>query len=297
MQRRSSSPRVPHGSRLVLAILFCTVVAACNASSGPTTSGQPATGAATDDLTDSAAPSSSATPSVWHGTITFHAVIDQSKDDSSTSGQGTFQETTVSHAVTKTDVTDTFTVGGHDPDDITFGIGSVTLSGTVANQGTTLERAVFDTDKHNALGCHFTDEVGTETSGSWSGAATAPGEIRFADDGTYTITIAAGGDAVTGEAPASPLLPKRLWETTTIIAGAARDCPGPGTEQNATDGPIVQWASSMLGGSDSIQGTLDLSNPGSVLDGSATFHPTLPDGTVTVTWHLVHDGAIVLPHS
>lgn len=45
----------------------------------------------------------------------------------------------------------------------------------------------------------------------------------------------------------------------------------------------------------SLEGTLNPANPGSVLDGTASAE-TSPEGTVTATWHLVHDGPIALPH-
>ena len=279
--------------RAIAAAVLVLGLAACGGSSGAADTGAPTDPPADDRSTASAG---AAVAGAWQGTITFHAVLDTVKDDSSTSGQGAFEETTVTHDVTQADVTDTFTVSGQDPDDMTLGVAQVDLGGSVANSGTSLERYIFDTDKTNSLGCHYTHETGTETKGSWSHDANGTGSISFNADGSYHLTIYAGGDPVTGEMPPSPQLPKRLWETNTIIDGAARDCPSPGGDVTDTAGPIVEWASSILGAYDFIDGTLDAANPGSVVDGSKTFDITLPDAKLTVTWHLVHDGAIVLPH-
>jgi hypothetical protein len=289
IERRRGS----RGTWAIATALLLIGVAACGGSAGSVSSsgsaGDPGNGEPT-------ASTAGAVPGAWQGTITFHAVLDTVKDDTSTSGQGTYQETTTTHDVTQADVTDAFTVTGHDPDDLTYGIDSVDLTGSVANSGTTLERYVFDTDKYNALGCHWTDETGTEVKGSWTHDATGQGSISFSNDGSYHINIGAGGDPVTGETPQSPQLPKRLWETNTIIAGGANDCPGPGIDETATEGPVVEWASSILGAYDFIDGKTDPAAPGSVVDGSKTFAITLPEATLTVTWHLVHDGPIVLPH-
>ncbi len=265
-------------------------VAGCAGSGGPASSSAPS--AAPEDTPSTDVPA----PGGWQGTITFHAVLDTVKDTTSTGGAGVYAETTTEHDVTQADVTDAFIVSGKDPADLTYGIDEVTFSGTVANQGTTLERYVFVSDKHNALGCHWTGETGTEVKGSWTHKATGPGTIRFNSDGSYAITIGAGSDPATGETPQSPDLPKRLWEANTILEGAPKDCPGPGLEEQATEGPVVEWASSILGAYDFIDGKLS-SAPGSVVDGSKTFKITLPEATLTVTWHLVHDGPITLPHS
>lgn len=284
------------GPRRPLALAMTVLVvgsAACSASPGPIGSSVPASESGGAQPT---AATSGAAPGAWQGTITFHAVLNTVKDDTSASGEGVYAEATTTHDVTQADVTDAFQVSGHDPADVTYGVGSVDLTGPVTNQGSTLERYVFLTDKHNALGCHWTDETGTEVSGSWSGNSNGAGSITFSDDGSYRIKIDVGGDPATGAAPPSPNLPKRLWQKNTILEGAAKDCPGPGTEQAATEGPIVEWASSILGSYDSIEGKLDPANAGSIVDGSVAFDETSPKAKLTVTWHLVHEGTIALPH-
>jgi hypothetical protein len=298
----SGPQRSRHDRRAIATILLAIGLTACSASPGAVGSAAPAgsevavdSSAPSEDPGDNPPATNAAVPGGWTGTITFHAVLDTVKNDTSTSGQGVYQETQTTHDTTQADVTDTFTVTGKDPDDLSLGIGSVDLSGSVANSGTTLERYVIVSDKYNALGCHWTEETGTEVSGSWSGNATGPGSISFSADGSYRIEIGAGGDPVTGESPPTPELPKRLWDTNTIIAGAATDCPGPGLDEKATEGPIVQWASSILGAYDTVDGKLDTANPGSVVDGSKTFDITLPDAKLTVSWHLAHDGPITLP--
>jgi len=60
-------------------------------------------------------------------------------------------------------------------------------------------------------------------------------------------------------------------------------------------GQYGEWAHSTLG-SNNIEGSLNPANPGNAVDGSAMFETAFPDGILTVTWHLVHDGPITLPH-
>jgi len=226
-------------------------------------------------------------PGGWSGTITFHLDRDIDTTESSTSGEGIYQSTTTVHFELQTDVTDTFTVTGSDPEDLQFGIGSVDLTGQAANTGTTLERSVYVSDKRNALGCHYLDETGSEIDGSWTLGGQAQGEIHFNDDGTYYISIF-GGD------PGEEEIPKLMWITYTILEGAANDCPTPGRSEVTGFGQYGEWAYSYSPGI--LEGTLDPANPGFVLDGSTSVETSSPEGTVTATWHLVHDGPIVLPH-
>lgn len=72
---------------------------------------------------------------------------------------------------------------------------------------------------------------------------------------------------------------------------------------NPEDGfPLVGWVSGALEAADvnlmdaTIEGELNPANPGSVVDGTSTWEMRSPEGfTMTITWHLVHDGPIVLP--
>lgn len=234
-------------------------------------------------------------PGGWTGTITIRAVMEDSSDETSSSGEGVYATTTRDQSETHLDTSDTFTVNGHDPDDPEFGVAEVDLTGQADNSGTTLERTTITSDEHNALGCHFTDEVGTEVKGPWTQSGVANVTVRFNDDGSYYISLSAGGDPVTGEMQ-DLKLPKRLWETYTILEGAAQDCPPPGTsEVQDTEGPIISWASGQAD-TNELTGSLSPSNPGSVLDGSASYETTLPDAKVTASWHLVHEGTILLPN-
>jgi hypothetical protein len=241
-------------------------------------------------------PTTPIVPGGWSGTLTVHAVMSSDTTQTSESGDpgSVYHTTTTDHGVIQLDASDSMTVSGiDDAESAVYGISSVDLTGPTSNNGTDLERTVITSDEYNALGCHYTDEVGTEVSGSWSQSGHAQVSVSFSEDGSYRLTIgASSADPVTGEYT-NPSLPKRLWETYTILAGAARDCPGPGTEQHDTEGPVIDWASSVAS-SDTIGGQFDPANPGSVLDGSTTFDVTLPDATVTVTWHLVHDGPITV---
>jgi hypothetical protein len=264
--------------------LLVLVIAACGGAKGPPPTSGPPGSTATNPPPVS---TNAAVPGGWQGTITFHLVRNIDTTESSTNGEGIFRETTTEHFELQSDVTDTFTVTGSDPEDLEFGIGSVDLAGQAANAGTTLERVVYVSDKHNALGCHYLDETGSEIDGSWTLGGEAQGEIDFNDDGTYRISIG-GGD------PGEEELPKLMWITKTILEGAAIDCPPPGRSEVTGFGQYGEWAYSTGGGP--IAGTLDTSSPGSVLNGSVTSDIESPKATVTVTWHLVHDGPITLPH-
>jgi hypothetical protein len=275
-----------------LSALAAALAFAIGGCAGAAPAASPSAGLATPPADATTAPST-ASQGAWHGTVTFRAVINELKD-----GPSPDDPKMTIHEETRVDVTDVFTVGGPDPDDVAdFGTILVNFTGSVANHGTTLERYVYTSDKVNALGCHYTDEVGTDVTGPWTQNATAAGKLRFAEDGSYTIDMVTGSDPVTGESLPTPQLPKKLWETITIIAGAAKDCPAGLGKQTTTEGPVLLWASSALGAYDEIAGHVAASSPGSVVDGSTTFVVNLPlKATVTVTWHLAHDGPIVLPH-
>jgi hypothetical protein len=117
------------------------------------------------------------------------------------------------------------------------------------------------------------------------------------DDGSYRITIGVG-DPSTGEIPPPPLLPERFWRINAITGGVGKDCPIPGTDTNGTAVPLIEWASSLLQARQYLDGKLDPASPRSVVDGRVTFDETVPPMTkVTVTWHLAHEGPIVLPHN
>ncbi|MEP7361408.1 MAG: hypothetical protein ABI744_07505 [Chloroflexota bacterium] len=219
--------------------------------------------------------------------------VDTTETSSSGDPGSVFFSTTTTHSVIQVDASDQMTVSGTDDEESAiFGIGSVELKGPASNSGTALDQTVITSDEHNALGCHYTDEVGTEVNGSWAQDGHAEGTVRFGEDGSYSISIgASAADPVTGEYE-SPKLPETLWETYTILEGAAKDCPPPGrSEVKDTGGPAYDWASSLRG---SIEGQIDPANPPSVVDGSASFTVDSPEATVTVAWHLVHDGPIIV---
>ncbi len=271
-------------------VLLAAGLSGCGGAGGVPSAAAPTPEATSPDGTP---PTGTASAGAWHGTVSFHAVINELKD-----GPSPDDPTIKIHEETRADVTDEFKVGGSEPADTAdFGTSLVNLTGSVANHGSTKERYVYTSDKVNALGCHYTDETGTDVTGSWTENATAQGAIRFSEDGSYTIDMVAGGDPVTGES-LTPQLPKDLWETFTILAGAPADCPTALGHQAATEGPVLLWASSAKGPYDQIAGHAAGSGPGTAVDGSASFVVDAPlKTTITVTWHLVHDGALVLPHS
>lgn len=283
--------------RVILSILLAVVLTgACSGTPGPAGPGATASQLPGQPTTP-AAVSTGFVPGGWSGTITVNAVISSDTTETSNSGEpgGVYYTTTTTHAVTQAEATDEITVTGNDDsEDVIYGIGSVELTGPASNSGMSHELYVSITDKHNALGCHYTDEVGSDVTGSWSLNGHGRGEIRFSDDGSYTITISASqADPVTGEYETTTL-PEKLWETYTIIEGAARDCPPTGrSEVVDANGGLLEWANT-LARDVNIKGSIDPANPPSVVDGSITADTTLPEATVTVTWHLVHDGPIVV---
>lgn len=120
--------------------------------------------------------------------------IDETATTESGDPGSPYHTTTTTTDLVVEEVTDTFTVSGSDGADVEYGVGRVDLTGQVANTGDTLQRYVSVTDKANALGCHFLDEIGSEIDGAWTLSGDAHGDISFSDDGTYRITIR-GGDA------------------------------------------------------------------------------------------------------
>jgi hypothetical protein len=237
----------------------------------------------------------------WSGTITVRGVIDVNKSENGSSGDtgSVYYETYTKNDVTQTDVTDTFTISANDPDDLTYGIHQVDLGGSAANAGTTLERYLTTWQKGNS-GCTWTEEDGTETKGSWSENGDAVGSMRFSEDGSYSIDIHANTALSNGEQPDGPKLPYRNWQAVTNLTAG---CTGNGYDTTTTQGPGIEWASSFLGTADKngvysrIDGQLNASNPGSVVDGSVTWELSEQDITLTITWHLVHEGPIVVPHA
>jgi hypothetical protein len=235
----------------------------------------------------------------WSGTITLHGVINVNKTEpghSDLDPSNVYYETWTTTEVTQLDATDTFTIAAVDDDDPAYGIHSVDLDGSATNSGTTLQRYVKLTDKQNS-GCTWKQEDGGETSGSWSGSGTNVGEINFSEDGSYSIGIHADTNGEYAELPHHDWLKYNDISANCQVNFAPFDNPSPG-------GPLVEWVSSHLGESDVngmgavIEGSLNRSNPGSVVDGTSTWEMKSPEGfTMTVTWHLVHDSPIVLPHS
>jgi hypothetical protein len=241
-------------------------------------------------------PPSGPPPGTWTGTIVIEAVIDFSKTEDTSSGDpGSvyYEEQTVNEEIQLT-ATDTFTIDAPDPDDLVYGIHQVDFEGTASNSGNTLERYVTLSDKQNS-GCTWNEEQGQETIGSWSGDGEPVGYVQFSEDGSYYISLRAD---YSDEAE----VPKRTWlEYTNISANCEPNyAPYDTTEPWS---PLVQWASQYLGSSDvngvysQIEGQLNASNPGSVVEGSMSWEMDFPEGlTLTATWNLVHDSPIVLPH-
>jgi len=284
------------------ATLLCVVaIAACGGAqvpAGPAQTTRPAAVATYDDSEVTEPPSVAG--GSWTGTITLHAVInkDESKDVTSGDVGSTYYETGTTHDTTQTDVTDTFSVTGQDPDDVSYGMDGFDFGGAATNAGTTLERYIQNWNKQNS-GCTWKEELGDQTSGSWSGTGKTAGSLRLSEDGSYHMELSASVGDANGEYQ-TPQLPHRLWlKNSDISAGCTGD-----TDYDTTDtqGPVIWWASSLLGETDvnnkyaMIDGQIS-GTPGNTIDGSSTWNLVLPAAKLDITWHLVHSGPIVLPHS
>jgi hypothetical protein len=274
--------------------LFCCVACSGQSPAAPATTIRPTLDQAVETEAPVVAGGS------WTGTITLHGVINQdaTKDISSGDPGSIYYQSGTSHDTTQTDVTDTYSVTGRDPEDVSYGIDGFDFSGTAKNSGTTLERYVQNWNSQNS-GCTYKEEVGTQVSGSWNSTGTANGSLTLSDDGQYSIEVSAGSADPNGE-EVTPELPHRVWDTfSDISAGCVAKSGGDVTD---TQGPLVWWVSSFLGESDvndkysSISGQLGAA-PGTTIDGSATWMLKAPALKMDITWHLVHDSPIVLPHS
>ncbi len=289
------SPRL-WSVRTIAAVLLVAATGACSADAplAPAQTARPSVGE--PDQTDPPAVQGGS----WTGTVTFHGVIneDESKDISSGDPGSVYYETGTSQDTTQVDVTDTFSVTADDPEDVTYGISSVDFSGPASNSGSTLERYVQNWNKQNS-GCTWKEEIGTELSGDWTSSGTTNGSLRLSEDGSYSIVISADVSGPNGEYE-TPQLPYRNWLAVSDVSGG---CSGdPGYDTTDTQGPIVWWVSSLLGQTDvnnlysDIHGQIDAA-PGTTIDGSIAWNLVQPAVMMDITWHLVHSGPIVLPHS
>jgi hypothetical protein len=285
----------PWTSAVVAMALVFSVAAACG--------GQVVVGPGQTQPTNVGEPEETEPPVVpggtWTGTITIHGVIneDETKDVTSGDPGSTYYETGTTHDTTQVDVTDTFNVTAKD-DDMTFGISSVDFEGSAANSGSTLERYVQNWNKQNS-GCTWKEESGTQVSGSWNDTGRADGSLRLSEDGSYTIDISADVGDANGEYE-TPELPHRNWLTLSdLSAGCEKNS---GYDQTDTQGPLVWWASDSLGDTDVndkyayLEGQIS-GTPGTTIDGSMSFDLKSPAMKLDATWHLVHSGPIILPHS
>ena len=174
----------------------------------------------------------------------------------------------------------------------------------MAIEGSTVDRMVTTWQKRNSS-CHWTQEDGQEMTGSWSKSGTAGGYVQIMEDGSYNIVI---GPEDTGP---EATLPERHWTTYSNVSA---NCEGDVDEDRTEQwGPNPEWASQAFNESDancerpSIAGQLDPAQPGSVVEGSMTWEigtcvsewvldpPPPIVTTLTVDWHLEHDGPITLP--
>ena len=289
--------------RFIVLAAVSAIFVACSSVVAPGGSGAPSARPSAGSGSTAAPPAGSGAPQpgAWTGTITVRGVIDRDETTEGSSGDpgSVYYETYVVQDTVQADVTDTFAINASDPEDLEYGIRSVDLDGTAANSGTTLERYVTVSQKQNSS-CTWTEEVGSETEGSFTGSGVAVGELRFSEDGTYSMEIYADPSGPDGSYE-TPTVPQLLFQR---ISNRSADCVGDGYETETEDGPVIWWASSSLGGAavdgtyTVIEGQLDAGNPGSTVSGSETWEVESPEGlTLTVTWDLTHEGPITLPNS
>jgi hypothetical protein len=241
-------------------------------------------------------------PGSWTGTITFHAVANVNKTTNDTSGDpgNVYYETSTTTEANAGDSVDTFAINARDGTDLEFGISAVELDGGKADtHGNEDYKTTIVTKKSNS-GCTWTEELGDEVSGSWADSGTSVGELRFSDDGSYSIELRASTAGPDGVQPDGPQIDHRMWiKNSDISAGCSGD---PAYDTTAKEGPTLLWASNLLGQPDvngiysAIQGKLDATNPGTTVDGTSTWKLVAPAQELTITWHLVHSTPIVLPH-
>ena len=238
----------------------------------------------------------------WTGTMMVEAVVGVNKTTHDTSGNpgDVYYETSTTTETDSGDSTDTFAINAQDQSDLQFGIHTVDLKGTASTQGNEDLKVTIVSNKQNS-GCTWTEEVGDETSGAWTDAGAAVGELSFYDDGSYRITIHASTAGPNGEQPDGPQIDHHSWiKNSDISAGCTGDPVNEFTEKR---GPLLLWASSSLEQQDvnyqtiEIRGQISAANPGTAVDGTSTWKvDTSPEVTLTATWHLVHSIPIILPH-
>lgn len=238
-------------------------------------------------------------PGTWTGTITFTGSVSYDKTEpghSDLDPNNTYYELWVDTETTQESATDTFTVTATDDDDLTYGIRSIELDGSVANSGNTQQRSVRLTDKRNS-GCTWKQEDGSETSGSWSGSGDATVLLNFQEDGAYDLHVRTSPNGYAE-------VPGHDWLKYSDISA---DCEVnyPEFDDPSSGSPLVDWVSTEVDTEQTVgnlskvlEGQLNASSPGTVIDGTKSWEFQFPEGyEVTVTWHLVHSTPITLPHS
>jgi hypothetical protein len=278
--------------RTALTLLSALWLAACSPSLAPVATVEP-TDNPYDQPTDT--PSGPRLGGNWSGTITFHGLIDTSKEESGHNDQdpnsayyATFDRTETEQS----EATDTFAVTGAVDGDSSS---RIKLGGTADNEGN-MDYRKHETGTAGNSCAKYDYESGTEATGSWSGAGKAEGEITLSSDGHYAVDIRAVITKPDGYEPDSPTVPWHDWSKTTNVVG----CAQPDVPDTTEPGPTSLWWVSSIpwdeeGRTISIEGQADPANPGSTLDGSSTWKVKAPEVTITLEWHLVHDSPLVWP--
>jgi hypothetical protein len=288
------------GAVVSVLILSATVACSSQIPAAPAQTARPVANPTFDYSEDTEPPAVAG--GSWTGTITFDAVAGVNKTTHDTSGNpgDVYYETSTTTETDAGHSTDTFAIATQDQADVTYGIDTVDLKGTASTQGNEDYKSTIVTQKQNS-GCTWTEEVGDETSGAWTDSGTPVGELRFSEDGSYSMTIHASTAGPNGEEPVGPQIDHHTWiKNSDISAGCTGD---PVEEFTEKQGPLLLWASSFLDSTDvndkyvNISGQVNAANPGTTVDGTSTWKVVLPELTLTITWHLVHDSPIVLPHS
>ncbi len=238
----------------------------------------------------------------WSGTITFTGTIDTSSHDSGDNGQdpnSSYYSTFDSNESQTLDATDSYAITADDGD-VTYGLHTVTLEGTADNSGSSDYDKVTTGHARNAA-CEWDYEDHEYAEGSWSGSGKVVGEMRFSEDGSYSIDVRSDISGPNGELPDGATFP---FVSTGTISNLTANCEQTESDDTTIDtAPLVEWVSSHLGDADvngtysTIEGELSTSNPGTVVEGTKTWEMNFPEGfEMTIDWHLEHSTPIVLPH-
>src|SRR4051812_46430372 len=185
--------RVSTTVALVAGLLIMVACAGAPAAVQPGTSTRATPVGSTTDAGEDAPTTAAAAAGTWTGTITVHAVASVNKTTNDTSGDpgSVYYETSTTTETNAGDSVDTFAINAHDDSDLEFGISHVDLKGGKADTAGSQDFKTTIVSKKSNSGCTWTEELGDEVAGSWTDSGKSVGDLRFSDDGAYSIELRA----------------------------------------------------------------------------------------------------------